>query len=262
MNVVFSLPGNIPVYAFPLLLGLGGVLGLGWVAYQASPREVNQRVDVGLWVMLGSLVGSRVGFVAVSWSYYRSNLWEAIALYQGGLSWPGALVGGVLTLILAARLIQAPTGKLADAMLPLIASLTISAWLGCWATGCAYGPPANQVWGIPAVDEWGHLAPRWPTQLIGALLTLGIFWVLDQSRNWDITPAWVKLPGVAAGLALFGLVLQMLALSFLRADPAPGWGGMRLDAWAALVLLVLITLILLFSFFSWNRSALEDSEQP
>ena len=94
------------------------------------------------------------------------------------------------------------------------------------------------------MDEWGVLTPRWPTQLIGALLALCLFWLLDRSRAWPITPKWVKRPGNAAGLGVLGLSLEMLALSFLRADPAPGWNHMRLDAWAALGLAILSALTL------------------
>jgi hypothetical protein len=40
--------------------------------------------------------------------------------------------------------------------------------------------------------------------------------------------------GLAAALALLGLSLELFGLSFLRADPAPLWNGVRLEAWAAL----------------------------
>lgn len=244
MNIVFYLPGNLPVYAFPLILAVGGTLGLAWVACQAPLKEARWRVDAGLWAMFGGLLGGRAAFVGISWTYFQDHPWESLEIYRGGLSWPGALLGGLLTLALAARFLHIPLGKLADAMLPLLASLTVSVWLGCWLDGCAYGPPANTTWGIPSMDEWGVLTPRWPTQLIGALLALCLFWLLDRSRAWPITPKWVKRPGNAAGLGVLGLSLEMLALSFLRADPAPGWNHMRLDAWAALGLAILSALTL------------------
>ncbi len=260
MNIAFSLPGNIPIYVFSLLLGLGATLGLAWVVTQAPPKEARPRVDAALWAMLGGLLGGRIAFVLVNWVYYRDHLWEALEIYQGGLSWPGALIGGALALLLAAKLIHNSPGKLADAMLPLVASLTVSAWLGCWLTGCAYGHPADKLWGIPAVDEWGELSPRWPTQLIGAMLALALFWVLDRTTKWPITPEWVKRPGSAAGLGVLGISLEMLALSFLRADPSPGWQGLRLDAWAALGLALVTALFLLISYIQWIRSSKGDEE--
>lgn len=258
MNVAFSLPGNIPIYAFPLLVGLGATFGLAWVAFQAPPKEVRMRVDAGLWALLGAVLGGRISFVLVNWAYYRENAWEALAIYQGGLSWPGALAGGVLALLLAARLLRTPAGKLADAMLPLVASVAVSTWMGCWQTGCAYGPPADHIWGIPAIDEWGQLAPRWPTQLIGAMLALALFWVLDRSRSWPTLPTWVKNDGTPSALGVLGLSLELLALSFLRADPALAWRGLRLEAWAALGIFALTVLFLLVSALRWVRTSKEE----
>jgi phosphatidylglycerol:prolipoprotein diacylglycerol transferase len=261
MNIAFSLPTGIPIYAFSLLLGIGATLGLAWVASQAPLNQVRLRVDAALWAILGGMLGGRIAFVLVNWTYFRSHIWESLAIFQGGMSWPGAVIGGALALLLAARLFQAPIGRLADAMLPLAASLAVSAWLGCWLTGCAYGPPANNIWGIPAVDEWGELASRWPTQLIGALLALVLFWILDRSRAWAITPAWLKHPGSPASLGLLGLSLEMLALSFLRADPSPGWQGLRLDAWAALALTILAAPPVLIAYLRWRQSAKEDQQE-
>lgn len=260
MNIAFSLPSGIPIYSFPLLLGLGATLGLVWVASQAPLNQTRLRIDAALWALLGGALGSRIAFVVVNWAYYRDHIWESLAIHQGGLSWPGAVIGGALVLPLAARLLDSSVGKLADAMLPLAASLAVSAWLGCWLTGCAYGPPANAIWGIPAVDEWGELASRWPTQLIGALLALGIFWLLDRSRAWSVTPAWIKHPGSVASLALLGFSLEMLALSFLRADPSPGWQGLRLDAWSALTLSILATPLVLLAYLRWRRSSKVDEQ--
>lgn len=261
MNIAFSLPAGISIYTFSLLLALGATLGLAWVAAQAPPKQTRARVDAGLWTMLGALLGSRIAFVWVNWAYYQDHIWEALALNQGGLSWPGALIGGVLVIPLSARLLHTPAGKLADAMLPLAASLIVSAWLGCWLTGCAYGPPAGDIWGIPAVNEWGELATRWPTQLIGALLALLLFWLLDRSSQWSKTPAWIKHPGTSAVLGVLVLSLEMLALSFLRADPSPAWRGLRMDAWAALGIAIITALALSISIIRWTRTSKEADQE-
>jgi hypothetical protein len=67
-----------------------------------------------------------------------------------------------------------------------------------------------------------------PVQLIGAVLTVAIFWFVDWSRSR------LRIPGQAASLGLLALSLQLFGLSFLRADPSPVWQGLRLDSWAAL----------------------------
>jgi len=227
--IAFRLPAGVPVYAFALLLGFSVTLGLAWVAWQASDEQgAKRRVDACLWVLGGGLLGGRAVEVAYHWAYYQSHPGDIQLVSSGGFAWSGALAGGFLGLLLYARLERKSLGALADALLPLIAAVTIGAWLGCWVDGYAYGQPASGWWGIPARDEWGGVGSRIPVQFIGVLLTLGIYWLADRQRS--------SIPGWKAVLGVLGGCLELFALSFLRADPAPVWKSLRPEAWAALVL--------------------------
>jgi phosphatidylglycerol:prolipoprotein diacylglycerol transferase len=232
--IAFYLPGEYPVYAFSLIIGLGSVVGLGWVATQAPRPLALVRVNAGVWSCLGALIGSRLVYVTANWAYFQKHVLEGLQIFQGGLSWPGALAGALLAVWAYARLGRISLPALSDALLPLGACLALSAWIGCWFDGCAYGPATNAWWGVPAWDEWGRLAARFPTQVLGALYTLALFWLLEQPRR-GVTPGLTRMPpGQPASLALLGFALAMFLLSFLRADPAAGWLGLRLDAWAAI----------------------------
>jgi hypothetical protein len=122
-----------------------------------------------------------------------------------------------------------------DGLLPLLTSVTVSAWLASWLMGHAYGIEVEAWWGIPSADEWGQVASRWPTQLVGAISTLGIYWGLDQIR----IRKWLLLPGVTAS-GLVGLItLVILILTPYRGDPAPFYNGIRMDSWAALAFMIL-----------------------
>lgn len=249
MVIAFFLPGGVPVYTFSLLVGLGAGVGLAWVAWRAAglpPTGTVQRVNAGLWTLIGALLGSRAAYVAVNWAYFKTHLGEAPQVQLGGLAWPGALAGGLVFLAIYAALARQPLGVLADALLPLAASLTVSVWLGCWVLGSAYGPPLAAWWAVPARDEGGHLAGRFPTQPLGALLALGLAWLLDL--NWHF-----RRPGIASGLWLGGFALQLLAISLLRGDPAPGWQGLRLETWAALGFTALAALGLLLLYLRTDK---------
>jgi prolipoprotein diacylglyceryltransferase len=138
------------------------------------------------------------------------------------------LLGGLAALVLYSRLARLPLGDLADALLPMLIPLLVGAWLGCWLDGCAYGPLTSTWWSIPARDEWGVVEYRLPVQLLGALLSVGCFWLLEHfTKN--------SRPGWYASLGFLGLSLILFGLSFLRADPALAWRGLRLEAWAGLV---------------------------
>lgn len=182
-----------------------------------------------MWVLLGGLIGSRLVYVAVSWLYYQDHILESLQFYRGGLSWPGALAGGLVALAVFAALNHIPLAGLADDMIPLLAALSVGGWLGCLVAGCAYGVASDVWWSLPSPDEWGVVANRWPIQIWGALLTVGLLALLEGLAGA------VKLkPGYRALLSLLGLSLILLAASILRADPALSWNGLRLEAWAAL----------------------------
>jgi prolipoprotein diacylglyceryltransferase len=241
--IVFTLPGGLPIYSFPLLLGIGASLGLAWVAGRARVRQVQSQLDAGLIVLFAGLVGSRLVYVAAHWPYFRSHPLEITLFPLGGLAWPGAILGALVGLFTYAALKRQPAPGLADTMLPLVTALSVSAWLASWLDGIAYGPTMEAVWWlVPARDEWGAIAPRLPVQFLGAVLTLGLFWLLDVRQPRD------PLPGLLAGRWFLGFSLLMLGLSLLRADPAPVWLGLRLDTWAAM------TFLLVAGFALWKTT--------
>jgi prolipoprotein diacylglyceryltransferase len=167
---------------FSLLIGLGATVGLIWVAY-VSPENRHRNVDVGIAALFGALVGGRAAYVVVNWGYYQGHLVEIPEVWKGGISGVGALAGAVLTVTLLSVYIQPAAGELADALLPLVTTMTIAAWMGCWFDGCAYGAPVDAWWGLPARDELGIQLPRIPVQLIGALLTIALFWSIERISN-------------------------------------------------------------------------------
>jgi phosphatidylglycerol---prolipoprotein diacylglyceryl transferase len=231
------------------MIGLGIALGLYWTAWQPSKaKEATASFDAALWVLAGGLVGGRLGYVAASWPYFQGDLLAIPQVWLGGLSGPGSMAGALAALGILSIAWKLPAGTLAEALLPLAMTLTISAWLGCWLAGCAYGKPARGGWGIPAIDEWGSMEMRIPVQLLGAMLTLGTFWLFERIRQ----PIRGRKTGKrgdttiqVAAWALLALTFQITVLSFLRADPTILIKDIRLDtfAWGCLTLVALITLI-------------------
>ena len=217
---------------FQLLLVLGVGIGLARVALRAPARQALWLVDQGLLVLLAALVGGRVGYVALNWDYFNLQRAEIVQVWLGGISGLGAAHGFVIGLCLSGLRPGARLGYLADSLAPLGLSLAVSAWLAAWWTGSAYGPFLEAGVGLPARDESGAWAVRFPTQLVGALLTLGLWAGLDMLEN-KIKPARLT-PGALAAVGLLGFSFLMVGLSFLRVDPLPVWRGLRVDAWASL----------------------------
>jgi len=231
---------------FSLLLGLGALTGLLLAGWRAPKKETIRYVDAGVGILFGALLGSRAVTVAVNFNYYQSHPGEIFQVWLGGLSYIGALTGGILALIIVAEWWRIPTGLLADTLLPLAGALTVTAWLGCWVDRCSYGVPTNAWWAIPGRDEWGVLAHRVPVQLVGAMLSLIFIWLLDRASKR------LPVPGLSASIGLFGLSALMFSLSYLRADPTPIWQGLRLEAWGAIGLMIFSTITLVVLLLGWK----------
>jgi prolipoprotein diacylglyceryltransferase len=221
---------------FSVLLALGTILGLIWVVYGSAPLLRQQALNAGIFVLFAGLMGGRIAYVGQNWGYFQAHLLEIPQVWLGGMVWPGALAGAILGTFLVAWITRKSVGLLADQLLPLLVSMSVAIWLGCWLVGCAYGPTLE--WGLPAKDEWGSVEERLPLQLMAALLTVGVFWGLEKIRNRKRQFA----PGLGASLGLGALSLILLGSSLLRADPYPLFNGVRLETWAALICLLFSTL--------------------
>jgi prolipoprotein diacylglyceryltransferase len=218
---------------FSVLLALGAALGLIWIAWETPRSEQSTYLNTGIWVLVGVLVCGRVAYVIVHWEYFQDHVLEIPQVWLGGLAWPGALAGGLFSIVLVSWIKGIPLGSLADGMLPLLVSLSVAVWLGCIFVGCAYGPEVDGWWGLPTRDEWGDNKNRLPLQLIVVLLTIGLFWGIERLRQHRQG----LVPGLAACLGLGGLSLSLLSASLLRADPYPLYNSIRLETWAALLFL-------------------------
>ena len=238
---------------YSFLIGLGASLAILRVV-QNVPRWQSPRwSNAALISLLGLLIGARLVYVIFQWSYFRSHLLEIFALWTGGLAWIGAIAGALISLWIISSRWKTSILKIADGLSPMAPPLVVSAWLGSWLAGFAYGPlaPEGAFWGIPGPDETGVALPRFPLQLIAAVsMLIFAFWLETRktSYKWD---------GQKAALMLLGLAGDLLIFMPLRADPAPNWLGIRLDVWGALI-------VFLFSagFYYWvnfRRTQLHES---
>ncbi len=242
------------VSVFPLLVGGGATLGL-WQVMRAAPHwQASRWVNFGIITLISSLLGARLLFVLFSAAYFASRPLDIPQVWMGGLSWSGALLGGVLAIVALSYLRHIPLPVVADRMAPMVPPLAIAVWIACWQAGCAYGPlsPAGMPLAVPAISESGEYALRFPLQPAAASTLLAYF-VWLESRSAPFTK-----PGQKAGLTGLGLSLNLLVFSFFRADSAPLWAGLRPDSWSALLFAVASIWICFRSFRSTQKSAVKS----
>ncbi len=206
-------------------------IGLIWVHEKSPAKQANLYLDIGVGILAGVLLGSRIVFVIFQWNYFNSHKNEILQFQLGGYSWVGAIIGWIIAILIASRMTHYSVLELGDVFLPLEACLVIGVWLGCWFEGIAYGFLSEKWWAMPAVDEWGEISNRFPVQLIGALSALFVMMVIDGIKYHPVWKQWLRIPGKSTALFLSALSLILFLLTFFRDDPAPFWMGCRLDAW-------------------------------
>ncbi len=176
--------GNFPINTYGVLLALAFLVAL-LVAARLGQRDglARERIyDLGLWMLLAALVGSKV---LMLWTEpdYRENplqLFSLDFLRSGGVFY-GGLIGAVLVGYFLVRRYGLPWWKTADAFAPGIALGQSIGRLGCFSAGCCWGEPTNLPWGV-RFTELGHQITGvpidehlHPTQLYEALATFLLF---------------------------------------------------------------------------------------
>lgn len=117
-----------------------------------GPRRREQILDLGFWVLVGGLVGSRVLFIIVNWKDYAKDLSSIFSL-GGGLVFYGGLIGAAVAAYAFARVNGIDFLRLADVAMPTVSLGQALGRLGCFSAGCCWGGPAG---------SHAHLAVRFP----------------------------------------------------------------------------------------------------
>ncbi|MGB7924547.1 MAG: prolipoprotein diacylglyceryl transferase [Pyrinomonadaceae bacterium] len=258
--------GNFPINTYGVLLAMAFLAAL-LVAARLGARDglPRERIyDLGLWMLLAALVGSKVLMLWTEPSYREDplHLISLDFLRSGGVFY-GGLIGATLTGYFLARYYGLPWWKTADAFAPGIALGQAIGRLGCFAAGCCWGKPTALPWGV-RFTALGHEitgvpidVDLHPTQLYESGATLLIFFFL----------IWLHRRKRFSGqVILFYAVLYSItrfSIEFLRDDPRGDIAG--LTTLTGLSTSQLISLLigigaLIILILRWRRAPLEQGE--
>ncbi|MDI6713761.1 MAG: prolipoprotein diacylglyceryl transferase [Thermodesulfovibrio sp.] len=153
------------------------------------------------YLILGLLIGARLGYVIFyNLSYYIENPLHIFALWQGGMSFHGGLIGVVISAWLFTRAKKFDFFTLTD-MLVLTAPIGIGLGrIGNFINGELYGRVTNVPWAM-IFPEGGPL-PRHPSQLYEAALEgvvlFTILWFFKDkfSRSGILSSLFLVLYGI------------------------------------------------------------------
>jgi phosphatidylglycerol:prolipoprotein diacylglycerol transferase len=147
--IAFSFFGlDVRWYALFMLAGV--VAGLLLARYLAGRIGLDPDwvIDAAPWVVLFSIIGARVYYVALRADYFLAHPAEALNIRLGGLSFHGALIVGTIAFAVLCRRARQPFLWWTDAVIPGVAlAQAIGRW-GNWANQEAFGTPTTAPWGL------------------------------------------------------------------------------------------------------------------
>lgn len=200
------------------MIALGFLAGL-WTASRRSLLagvSAERILDLGLWLMVGSMIGARALYVATFWQeqYAADPFPEVFMIHHGGMVYYGGLIGACLACIIYARVKDLPLWKVADIMAPSIPLGNVFGRLGCVFNGCCYGTACSLPWAItyPASTPNAPHYPVHPTQIYDSLYNLVLYAAL----------AWLfrrrKFDGQVFAVFLLGYAVSRSLVELLRGD--------------------------------------------
>lgn len=143
----------------------------------------NLILDISPYLIISGIIGARLYYCLVNYSYYIQNPLEIFFIRQGGLSIHGAIIAGALALFYFSKRYKIPFLCLTDIFLcGTILAQSIGRW-GNFFNSEAFGLPCDLPWKlyIPISHrplEYINFEYFHPTFLYESLLDLGIFVVL------------------------------------------------------------------------------------
>lgn len=203
-----------------------------------APMEPARVEDLLGWVVVGVILGGRLGFVLFYQpAYYLTYPLEILKIWQGGMAFHGGLAGVAVAGLLFCRINKIPALQISDAM-ALVAPIGL--FLGRVANfvnGELWGRPTDMPWGIvfPSAEaqdcpEVLLLCARHPSQLYealseGLLLGAALFVMVFAYKAF-------KRPGLISGIFFLGYGASRFLVEFVRQPDAQFVSPTNPTGWA------------------------------
>ncbi len=208
-----------------LLALIAGAVLAGRTQTDTGSRGSHLRRDdllfIALGIVPGAVIGGRLGYALIHLDYYLENPTAIVDVNAGGMQLSLAVVGGTITGLYVARLLEAPAGRwLHVAALPLLLAIEGGKLAMSWG-GTGQGRPDAGDWATAYAGPgpWGSLAPELPSipaQVLEGLATGAVAVVLVVAV---VGGAFRQRDGRLYLVALAGWLVVRLLVATTWRDP-------------------------------------------
>ena len=145
----FSIFG-FPIVFYGVIIGCGMLLGVFLAARMAKVMGVQEDHvwDAALWLIVCSVIGARLYYVAFSWDLYREDPISILYIRNGGLAIYGGVIAGFTTLAVYVKMKKENYFRFADTLVfGLVCGQIIGRW-GNFTNREAFGDYTNSLFAM------------------------------------------------------------------------------------------------------------------
>ncbi|MFK5978637.1 MAG: prolipoprotein diacylglyceryl transferase [Rhizobiaceae bacterium] len=223
INPVAISLGPLQVHWYGLAYVVGILFGWWWARKMVStpnlwkdnksPISPDQIDDFLTWAVVGIILGGRLGYVLFyDLATYLADPLQITALWNGGMSFHGGLLGTIIAMVLFAKKRSINIFSLFDV---IGASVGIGIFLGRVANFInaeLFGRPTSVAWGV--IFPGGGPVPRHPSQLYEGILEGLVLFALMTFLAYALSK--LKQPGFVAGAFVAWYALSRIFVEFYR----------------------------------------------
>lgn len=204
INPVALQIGPLAIHWYGLMYLTGFIAGWALLVMRVrrSPRgfQPEQISDILFYAALGIILGGRLGYMFFyNFAETMRSPWSIFAIWQGGMSFHGGLLGVIIAMSLWARKMGKSLGDITDLIAPVVPIGLGAGRIGNFINGELWGRVTDMPWGmIPA----GGSVPHHPSQLYeffleGVVLFL-VLWFFSQKERprWAVSALFLLLYGI------------------------------------------------------------------
>lgn len=231
---VFGVEIALRWYALAYIVGIL----LGWQLVAAAlrrprlwpadgpPMTTRQLEDLLTWIILGVILGGRLGYVLFYQpAYFLANPTQILMVWQGGMAFHGGLLGVVIAVLVYTQRHAIPRMSAMDAICLGVPPGLLLGRIANFVNAELWGRPTDLPWGVIFPGEAAQTCPtiaglcaRHPSQLYEAALeglVLGavLLWMVWARRAF-------RRPGLVGGVFFAGYGLARFLVEFVRQPDA------------------------------------------
>jgi phosphatidylglycerol---prolipoprotein diacylglyceryl transferase len=218
-NPIMFQIGPVSAHWYGFMYALSFLLGYFYLRYSRHAKHLsqNERDTFLIYIILGIVLGGRIGYILFyNLVYYISYPQKIIAVWEGGMSFHGGLLGSALAIILFSRKYKKKFLELGDIVCGFAPVGLFFAKIGNFINAELYGRIAKSFCIYFPTDPANC---RYPSQLLesfleGTVLFAIVYFVGKKTKKTGI---------VSAVFLLFYGIFRIIAEQFREPDPQIGF---------------------------------------